>query len=606
MKQTLCFLFLIFYLPWTAFSQDTTKNAQTPLSLSKKAKEVQKSLQDDNPEATAIGYENLAKELIEKGDLVRAESYLISALDIYKKEKNNEKIISLTRTLAQVQENQQKFGEAISNYQTAGEVSQGNPTSKINLNDAKRVSNRSNSDVEMGYIESNIQLLEKEGKVEDVVNVYKQRAEANLKAEDKERAIESYSRAIEVAKEKPEDILKLKTEIAKIYASDNQLDKAIAITNNALEDAKILNDIPQQIKQKQALAGLYLQKKNGEEAEKLLKEAYKSAMENARTFDAKEAMIALSALYKSRGDATKSFEAYDLFFADFERLIKADSSLVDAKIFEVTEERIRQLEKEKALKDEILTKKTRYNSVLIGSILLMLLLLSFIIKTLFSIQNKNKRIALQSLRREMNPHFIFNSLNSVNQFISQNKELEANKYLTSYSNLMRNMMETSNSDFITLSNELEQIKKYLHLEHLRFQDKFDYEIVVDETLDPETIWIPNMLLQPHLENAIWHGLRYKDEKGSLKISFLKENKRIKVCIEDDGIGIEKSKTLKTQNQKIHISRGLNNVKERIQLLNDLYKQKIQLEIQTGTKGIGTKVELYFLLWNSISYIKKHL
>jgi len=144
------------------------------------------------------------------------------------------------------------------------------------------------------------------------------------------------------------------------------------------------------------------------------------------------------------------------------------------------------------------------------------------------------------------------------------------------------------------------------LEHLRFQDKFDYEIVVDETLDPETIWIPNMLLQPHLENAIWHGLRYKDEKGSLKISFLKENKRIKVCIEDDGIGIEKSKTLKTQNQKIHISRGLNNVKERIQLLNDLYKQKIQLEIQTGTKGIGTKVELYFLLWNSISYIKKHL
>jgi LytS/YehU family sensor histidine kinase len=223
----------------------------------------------------------------------------------------------------------------------------------------------------------------------------------------------------------------------------------------------------------------------------------------------------------------------------------------------------------------------------------MLILLGWIAKALFSIKTKNKKIALQSLRREMNPHFIFNSLNSVNQFIAQNNELEANKYLTSYSNLMRNMMETSNKDFISLANELEQIKKYLDLEHLRFQDKFVYEIVVHEKLDADAILVPNMLIQPHLENAIWHGLRYRETKGKLKVTFAEDNQLIKVLIEDDGIGVEKSKELKTQNQKVHESRGLNNVEERINLLNDLYHQQISYSISSGADGNGTLVTLYF-------------
>jgi len=304
-------------------------------------------------------------------------------------------------------------------------------------------------------------------------------------------------------------------------------------------------------------------------------------------------MVTLSDYYKKQGNKTKAIELYDQFLNDFDRLVQADSSLVDAKIFQVTEEKIKQLEKERALKDELITKKNKFNYVLIGSVVLMLILLGLIVKALFSIKTKNKKIALQSLRREMNPHFIFNSLNSVNQFIAQNNELEANKYLTSYSNLMRNMMESSNKDFITLANELEQIKKYLDLEHLRFQDKFDYEIVVDEKVETDAVLVPNMLIQPHLENAIWHGLRYRETKGKLKVTFTEENQLIKVLIEDDGIGLEKSTQLKTKNQKVHESRGLNNVEERISLLNDLYHQKIDFAISPGMNGIGTLVTLYF-------------
>lgn len=225
---------------------------------------------------------------------------------------------------------------------------------------------------------------------------------------------------------------------------------------------------------------------------------------------------------------------------------------------------------------------------------LLLLFFGSIVKALYSIKTKNKEIALQSLRREMNPHFLFNSLNSVNQFIAQNNELEANKYLTSYSNLMRNTMENSNKDFVTLGNEIENLTEYLELEHLRFVDKFDFEINVDEKLDPETIWVPNMIVQPHLENAIWHGLRYKDGKGLLKMDFTLSGKIITITIDDDGIGPTKSSELKTHNQKAHQSRGLTNTKERMTLLNELYKTKMSFSVtEKKSPETGTIVEITF-------------
>src|SRR5690606_10309020 len=234
-----------------------------------------------------------------------------------------------------------------------------------------------------------------------------------------------------------------------------------------------------------------------------LEEALQTALENNKTLEAKETLLLLVDLYQKRGENEKSLALYQRFFTDFDQLIMADSTLVHAQIFTSTEERIKQLEKQQVLKDQLLLKTNRLNYVLIGSVFLLTLLMGYIIKSFLEIKKSNKKIALQSLRREMNQHFILNSLNSVNQFIAQNNELEANKYLSSYSNLMRNMMETSNKDFIPLSNEIEQIKKYLDLEHLRFSDKFDYKIHIDPSIDTEGVQIPNMLIQPNLENAIW-------------------------------------------------------------------------------------------------------
>lgn len=163
---------------------------------------------------------------------------------------------------------------------------------------------------------------------------------------------------------------------------------------------------------------------------------------------------------------------------------------------------------------------------------------------------------------------------------------------------MRNIMETSNKDFIPLATEMEQMKEYLDLEYMRFHDKFTYKMEIDNSLDADSLFIPNMLIQPQLENAIWHGLRYKDSMGLLTLTVKPDGNHLKVVIEDNGIGLTKSHELKTKHQKEHRSRGLNNTQERINLLNGLYHTDISISIteKEGTES-GVIVRLLFPLMN---------
>nr|WP_294935060.1 histidine kinase [uncultured Flavobacterium sp.] len=585
-----------------ASAQDTIlpaaegKKKAASYKISRAADDLKESLDANDEVNIAKNYEKLAEGFREKGDNAKAEEYLKKALFTYTKLKRTTDKTRVTRSLAKVQESQNKVGLAIKNYEAAGVGAADKEAVQINMNDANRLRNLNNPEAQSSFVQSNIQLLEKADKKAEVADAYVQQAEVSLQQRNKEVAIESYEKAISYSKDKPEEVVKLKNEIAKVYASDNQFSKAININEKLLSEAQSRNDYDTQIKQLQSLATIYFRKNEPEKAIAALQKAYGLATQQGKTDEVKNSLTQLLQYYKSNGRDKESIALYEHFFQDFDKLIRNDSSLIDTKAFQITEEKIRQLEKEKALKDELISKKNTFNYFLMGSIALLLLFFGLIVKVLFSIKTKNKEIALQSLRREMNPHFIFNSLNSVNQFISQNKELEANKYLTSYSHLMRNMMENSNKDFISLSSEIGQLKKYLDLEHLRFQDKFDYEIIVDENLDTETTFVPNMLIQPHLENAIWHGLRYRETKGLLQLSFGIKDNRISVLIDDDGIGLTKSAELKTRNQKVHQSRGLTNTKERISLLNELYKSKIAFSLTEKNGGTtGTLVEITFPL-----------
>ncbi|WP_306349633.1 histidine kinase [Flavobacterium sp. '19STA2R22 D10 B1'] len=597
---SLCFLMLC--CSNKAIAQDTI--IQNKKSVQAKrysvAKELSSSLDNNDEKGIAKNYENLAQTFIESEDYVKGEEYLKKALASYTKLNAQEDKARVTRSLAKIQELQNKYKAAIISYSLASDMSTEKSAEQVNRNDANRLRNTSNPATQSSYVISNIKLLEKENKKEEVAEAYVQKAEMSLQQNDKNIAIKSYEQAINFAKDKPEDVIKIKNKIADVYVADNQLDKAIAINEKLLDDAKAKQDFETQITQMQSLATIYFKKDKPEKALELLKSAYALATEKGIPEEVKNTLTQLVTYYKGKGKDKESVQLYEDYFRNYEKLAALDSTIIDSKMFQITEEKIRQLEKEKVLKDELITKKNTFNYFLIGSIVLLLLFFGMIIKALYSIKTKNKEIALQSLRREMNPHFIFNSLNSVNQFISQNKELEANKYLTSYSNLMRNMMENSNKDFITLNNEIEQLKKYLDLEHMRFEDKFDYEIIVDENLDTETTFIPNMIIQPHLENAIWHGLRYREDKGLLKLIFQLNNGKVKVLIDDNGIGLTRSQELKTRNQKVHQSRGLTNTKERIGLLNELFKKDITFQIiEKAEPEMGTIVEINFPLIDKI-------
>ena len=158
---------------------------------------------------------------------------------------------------------------------------------------------------------------------------------------------------------------------------------------------------------------------------------------------------------------------------------------------------------------------------------------------------------------------------------------------------MRSVLENSEEDFIPLAKELKLLELYVKLEHSRFSDKFDYEIDVDGKIDIDAFQIPPMLLQPYIENAIWHGLRYKEEKGFLKIKVRQvTDDMLEICIEDNGIGRKKSAELKTTNQRKQKSKGMGNIQKRIQILNDMYKNRVEVSIADLKEDkTGTKVSL---------------
>lgn len=232
---------------------------------------------------------------------------------------------------------------------------------------------------------------------------------------------------------------------------------------------------------------------------------------------------------------------------------------------------------------------------LLGALLLVAVISVFIIlKNVRKRRRVNQELLLRNLQTRMNPHFIFNSLNSINNYIARQDERSANRYLGRFAKLMRRVLDQSGKDFVPLAEELEQLQLYLELEKERFGGKFNYQIEVASDLaeSPENIDIPPMILQPFVENAIWHGLRYLDEGGSLGVLVTSQVDKTVVIITDNGIGRDRSVALKTDNQRRHRSAGIVTSRQRIELVNDHYGKDFSIKVSDAfpeAENVGTKV-----------------
>jgi PAS domain S-box-containing protein len=209
----------------------------------------------------------------------------------------------------------------------------------------------------------------------------------------------------------------------------------------------------------------------------------------------------------------------------------------------------------------------------------------------------NKKIGglkLMALRSVMNPHFIFNALNSIQFFIAKNDRQNAINYLSTFSKLIRGVLNHSVNDKISIADELDLLKHYINLEMVRFENKFEFVLEVDPELDIENIEIPSLLIQPYVENAILHGLYNKQEKGLLKICVRYDGDRVLFIVEDDGIGREAARKLREKNFPKHTSMGTVLTEERLRLINELNNVSLGIDDRVHPDGsaAGTRISIW--------------
>jgi LytS/YehU family sensor histidine kinase len=222
-------------------------------------------------------------------------------------------------------------------------------------------------------------------------------------------------------------------------------------------------------------------------------------------------------------------------------------------------------------------------------------------RELANINGQLAEARLAALQAQMNPHFVFNALNSIKRMILDGDNEKASRYLSKFALMIRMTLNHSRDTFVTLDENIAYLKTYLDMEKLRFDDSFSYSINTGDNIDTCETSIPSMMIQPLVENAIWHGLLPSTEEKRIKISFEQEQQQLTCTIEDNGIGIRESSKLKQNNKSPHQSVGLENLRKRIKIINEKYDTACSLVItdlkEAGINGNGTRVVLKLNLIN---------
>jgi tetratricopeptide (TPR) repeat protein len=434
-------------------------------------------------------------------------------------------------------------------------------------------------------------------------------ARINLQRNNPASAIQYYEKSEQIAQESSDkkslaNALRGKSAALK---KQNKPEEELSARQQALDINTELNDVEAQNVDLLELGKIYIEQKEEEKAIPLLQRSIDLSNETKNITQKKEALYTLSKAYE-RSDVNMALSTYKEYLKVNESINKKREQELLSRLELATslnrkQQRIDLLEKDKELNDKTIDlllqeqvaheqfidnqKKTIY-------LLVIILVILFISSVLILRSAKQKRLAnqllaLKSLRSQMNPHFIFNALNSVNSYIAKKDELSANRYLSDFAFLMRSVLENSKHDFIPLTDEIKIIELYVKLEHERFKEKFDYSFTVDEDINTELFLIPPMLIQPYIENAVWHGLRYKEEKGFLIIDFKQVDKNLQIIIKDNGVGRNKSMELKTKNQQQNNSTGIKNIENRLKIINEVHRLGIRIDVsdldlvnQTGT------------------------
>jgi hypothetical protein len=240
--------------------------------------------------------------------------------------------------------------------------------------------------------------------------------------------------------------------------------------------------------------------------------------------------------------------------------------------------------------------RTRFIFIGIGAGILLISLIFLLVFQRRKLKAEQRSVSMEQrlLRAQMNPHFIFNSLASIQNFVINENSDQASVYLSRFSQLVRNILDNSVEEYVPLEKEINTIENYLELQKVRYGGKFDFNIKVDENIDQENMLIPPMLAQPFIENAIEHGIRHKETPGHIDIRFHMQDELIRFEVEDNGVGREKAQEIESKQRTRHRSMATSLTRDRLNTLNKKLKKKIRMEIldlkDNCGQGCGTRVE----------------
>ena len=390
--------------------------------------------------------------------------------------------------------------------------------------------------------------------------------------------------------------------IAHVYVHQNKSEVAEVMLVETLKNARKLGD-PKIISDVLQNLGVALMEQNKyNEADILLKESLKIAQQYNLPEQIIDASKSLSKIWEFKGDYKKAFQYYQQA-KSLENEISNSLNLSYVNDLILKYEANKSANKFQILADqnELIKTKLKKNqtSLLIGGFGLALLAgIFYILYRQYQLKNDKKLLTLEQtmLRSQMNPHFLFNSLNSIKLYIINNEKKNAVHYLNKFSKLVRKILEASSLKEISLADELETVELYMNIENIRFSNEINFNISIEDDIDIHTVKIPSLILQPFLENALWHGLSSKEGEKNIDLQVSSGSSNfIEISITDNGVGREASEIIKKNKVLKRKSVGIDITKERLANFSKDYQNTFNVNIvdlyDTENSPIGTQIIL---------------
>ena len=460
-------------------------------------------------------------------------------------------------------------------------------------------------DLAISQFRKSLKLEEELGNIQGMAINYQNIGEAMEEQGKLNEALENYQIALgydrQLGSIRGETICK--NSIAQIYIKQGRTEEALKVLKPILVESKSLGDkfITSSIEIN--LGWAMMQLKNYKESEKHLLAGLSMAQKYNMPRSISQAYILLSQLSETSGNPQKALDYYKLA-SQFDEEISNERNLryVNDIIMRYDTEKKNNQIQMLAKENELVKVKLRKNNTILltsGIALALLAGIFYILYRQHQLKNEKKLLSLEQtmLRSQMNPHFLFNSLNSIKLYIINNEKKNAVHYLNKFSKLVRKILEASSLKEISLAEELETVELYMNIENIRFSNEINFTIAIDDHIDVDTVKIPSLILQPFLENALWHGLSSKEGEKNIQLHISKENDRfINIAIIDNGVGREASEKIKRAKVLKRKSIGIDITKERLANFSKDYQNSFTINFQDlydeAHQAIGTQVNLH--------------